>query len=145
MEQYQQTGAMSEQDYMDTATEEMKQANRKYEGKEKGGPEFLHRQSREQEQDRLKGILRHPEGEEGPKGVQLKIQQVGWRHHHGYAEIGPGHERHTEAQAHHAQHVGGFRIQYRFFHLGPSLEVFVSIPRLQTRRKLPVAKGRKRG
>lgn len=38
MEQYQQTGAMSEQDYMNTATEEMKQVNRKYEGKEKGKP-----------------------------------------------------------------------------------------------------------
>lgn len=41
MEQYQQTGAMSEQDYMNTATEEMKQANRKYEGKEKGEAEQL--------------------------------------------------------------------------------------------------------
>ena len=36
MEQYQQTGAMSEQDYMDTAAEEMKEANEKYEGKETG-------------------------------------------------------------------------------------------------------------
>ena len=41
MEQYQQTGAMSEQDYMNTATEEMKQANRKYKGKEKGEAEQL--------------------------------------------------------------------------------------------------------
>lgn len=36
MEQYQQTGEMSDQDYMDTANEEMKRANKKYEGKEKG-------------------------------------------------------------------------------------------------------------
>ncbi|MBR0341629.1 MAG: hypothetical protein IJH64_05210 [Oscillospiraceae bacterium] len=41
MEQYQQTGAMSEQDYMDTAAEEMKKANEKYEGKEKGSLEKL--------------------------------------------------------------------------------------------------------
>ena len=41
MEEYQQTGAMSEQDYMDTATEEMKKAAEKYEGKEKGDLEKL--------------------------------------------------------------------------------------------------------
>ena len=41
MEQYQQTGEMSEQDYMDTADEEMKRANEKYEGKEKGEAEVL--------------------------------------------------------------------------------------------------------
>ena len=41
MEQYQQTGEMSDQDYMDTANEEMKRANKKYEGKEKGEAETL--------------------------------------------------------------------------------------------------------
>ena len=35
MEQYQQTGAMSEEAYMNTADEEIKRAVTKYEGKEK--------------------------------------------------------------------------------------------------------------
>ena len=41
MEQYQQTGAMTEEAYMDTADEEIKRAVTKYEGKEKGEAEKL--------------------------------------------------------------------------------------------------------
>lgn len=41
VEQYQQTGEMSDQDYIDTANEEMKRANERYEGKEKGEAEIL--------------------------------------------------------------------------------------------------------
>ena len=41
MEQYQQTGEMSDQAYMDTANEEMKRANEKYEGKARGEAERL--------------------------------------------------------------------------------------------------------
>ena len=41
MEQYQQTGALSEQDYINTATEELKQCNSKYEGREKGEIETI--------------------------------------------------------------------------------------------------------
>lgn len=36
MDQYQQTGAMTEKEYMDTADNNLKEMNRKYEGKEKG-------------------------------------------------------------------------------------------------------------
>lgn len=41
MEQYQQTGSMTEEAYMDTADEEIKRAVTKYEGKEKGEAEKL--------------------------------------------------------------------------------------------------------
>ena len=41
MEQYQQTGSLTEQDYINTASEEMKKCNKKYEGREKGEVETM--------------------------------------------------------------------------------------------------------
>ena len=48
MEQYQQTGVMNEESYLDTADEEMKKANEKYAGKEKGELETLMEEKRQE-------------------------------------------------------------------------------------------------
>ncbi len=85
-----------------------------YKGKQVGKLEPPHENDREQKQDRLQGIFRHAEGEEGKGLRELEVQNIGRCDNHGNTEIRRLHQGRTKGQCKQGQNIGQLIGAYSF-------------------------------